>query len=117
MARIFILEPEPELRELLARVVRRLGHEPVTLGERTAGEIAAGDVLILEPGDGPSYEAAADVHRRLPAVPIVCVSVLSEVPGNAEELDPVAHVMKPFRLADLERALRKALERERRGQA
>src|SRR5207247_3484384 len=62
MARMFILEPEPELRELLARVVARLGHEPHEFVEASAAEIRAGDILIVAPGDEPSFEAAADVH-------------------------------------------------------
>ena len=105
MARIFILEPEPELRALLARVVARLGHEPIQHLE------AASDVVIVEPGDEKAYAGALAIHRRLPEVPIVCVSVYSEVPGDAKALDPVAHVLKPFRLAEVERAIETAVER------
>ena len=47
MARIFILEPEPELRELLARVVERLGHEPIQFVESTA-DVRPGDVVMVE---------------------------------------------------------------------
>ena len=110
MARIFILEPEPELRELLARVVARLGHEPVQNVEST-GDVRPGDVVVVEPGDEKAYAAALAIHRERPEVPIVCVSVFSEVPGDARALEPIAHVLKPFRLADVERAIESAVER------
>jgi len=110
VARIFILEPEPELRELLARVVARLGHEPIQHVEATS-DVEVGDVVIVEPGDEKAYAGALAIHRRLPEVPIVCVSVYSEVPGDAKALDPVAHVLKPFRLAEVERAIETAVER------
>ena len=110
MARIFILEPEPELRELLARVVKRLGHEPVQHLE-SAADIHPGDVVVVEPGDERCYAGARAIHERLPEVPIVCVSIYSEVPGDAKALEPVAYVVKPFRLVEVEAAIRTAVER------
>src|SRR5690348_6248016 len=47
MARILIHEPHPDVRVLLAAVVRRAGHDPVGQGELTNDD--APELMILEP--------------------------------------------------------------------
>ena len=102
MARILICEPHPDLRVLLETVVRRAGHEPVGHGELTSDDAPA--VMILEPASADGLAAAARLRRRLEDLPIIRTSI---APPSAEtrSLGPVAHLIKPFRLGDLEAAI------------
>jgi DNA-binding response OmpR family regulator len=106
MARILISEPHPDLRILLEAIVRRAGHEPVGHGELASDE--APELMILEPASADGLAAAARLRRRLEDLPIICASIL---PPNAETqaLGPAAHLLKPFRLVELEAAITAAL--------
>ena len=106
MARILISEPHPDLRVLLEAIVRRAGHEPVGHGELAVDEAPA--VMILEPASAAGLAAAAGLRRRLEDLPIICTSI-SPPSDETRALDPVAHLIKPFRLGDLEAAIVSAL--------
>ena len=106
MARILICEPHPDLRVLLETVVRRAGHEPVGHGELTSDDAPA--VMILEPASADGLAAAAGLRRRLEDLPIICTSI-SPPSDETRSLGPVAHLIKPFRLGDLEAAIVSAL--------
>jgi hypothetical protein len=104
VARVLICEPHPEVRELLSRVVVRLGHEPV-LDE---AELAPVDAIVLEPSHAPSVERAQAFRAMNGHTPIVCASI--ELPdAGSRKLAPIAFLVKPFALPDLEDALRGAL--------
>jgi DNA-binding response OmpR family regulator len=106
MARILIHEPHPDVRVLLAAVVRRAGHDPVGHGELTNGD--APELMILEPASADGLAAAARLRRRLEDLPIICASI--EPPSVATKaLEPVAYLVKPFRLGELEAAIARAL--------
>jgi DNA-binding response OmpR family regulator len=106
MARILIHEPHPDVRVLLAAVVRRAGHDPVGHGELTNGD--APELMILEPASAEGLAAAAGLRRRLEDLPIICASI--EPPSLASRaLEPVAYFVKPFRLGELEAAIARAL--------
>ena len=105
MARILIVEPHPEVRDLLVRIVSRLGHEPVV--HDGAAELDDLDVVLLEPVHWDGIEIARSAQRRSGAR-VVCVSIS---PPSEETLAlGSAYLLKPFSLADLERALLSALE-------
>ena len=106
MAQILISEPNPDLRVLLETVVRRAGHEPVGHGELTNDDTPA--VMIIEPASAEGLAAAAGLRSRLEDLPIIYTSIF---PPTAETraLGPVAHLIKPFRLHDLEDAISLAL--------
>jgi CheY-like chemotaxis protein len=106
MARILISEPHPDLRILLEAIVRRTGHEPVGPGELASDEAPA--VMILEPASAAGLEAAAGLRHRLEDLPIICTSI-SPPSNETRSLGPVAHLIKPFRLGDLEAAIVSAL--------
>jgi DNA-binding response OmpR family regulator len=106
MARILIHEPHPDVRVLLEAVVRRAGHEPVGRGELTSDETP--ELMILEPASADGLAAAAKLRRRLEDLPIICASI--EPPNIATRaLEPVAYLLKPFRLGELESAIADAL--------
>jgi CheY-like chemotaxis protein len=104
VARVLICEPHPEVRELLRRIVVRLGHEPLL--EDAALERV--DAIVLEPAHAPSVERAQAFRGAKGDTPIVCTSI--ELPdAGSRRLNPVAYLVKPFALPDLEHAIHAAL--------
>jgi DNA-binding response OmpR family regulator len=106
VARILISEPVLEIRELLERFVTRLGFEPVLV---PAGDDRVEvDVALLEPAGPGVLELAAALRSRRPDLPLVFASI-SPPTEEARALRPAAYLLKPFHLAELERALSSAL--------
>ena len=104
MARVLICEPHPEVRELLCRIVVRLGHDPVL----EDADLAPVDAILLEPAHAPSVERAQAFRAANGDTPVVCASI--ELPdAGSRRLAPIAFLVKPFALPDLEAALRRAL--------
>ncbi len=102
---MLICEPHPEVRELLRRIVVRLGHEPVLDDD----ELGAVDAIVVEPAHTPCIERAQAFRAVGKNVPIICASI--DVPnGGTRRLEPVAHLVKPFALPDIEAALTRALD-------
>jgi hypothetical protein len=101
---VLICEPHPEVRELLKRIVTRLGHEPV-LDDAALGDVEA---IVVEPAHTPSVERAQAFRAVAGDVPVICASI--DFPnGGTKRLQPVAHLVKPFALPDIEAALTQAL--------
>ena len=107
MARILILEPHPEVRDLLVRVARRLGHEAVSGDEET--DFSAFDACVLE----PAVPGGVDLVNALRAagVAAVCVSILP--PCDLRALEPAAYLQKPFALTELDQVLTDAVSHAR----
>jgi DNA-binding response OmpR family regulator len=106
VATVLIVDPDPATRSLLELLLTRLGHQPI--GPHEWAEGAEPDVLLLEPASKPGLRLARGVRRRFKEMPILCVSI--DGPSReTRELEPVAHVMKPFRRSQLEAALELAL--------
>lgn len=101
MARLLVLEPDPDVRELLLRYVRQLGHVPV---EPNSGEPP--DAILVEPGDMRSAELADALVERHPGLPVVSVSIYPKA-VLITKLKPKAHLTKPVRLPELRAALSK----------
>jgi two-component SAPR family response regulator len=106
VATILIVDPDPATRSLLELLCLRLGHTPIGPREWVDGEEP--NVLLLEPASRPGVRLARGVRRRFPQLPILCVSI-DGPSDDSRGLDPVGHVMKPFRRSQLERALEQAL--------
>lgn len=106
MATILIADPDPATWSLLELLVLRLGHR--SIGQRELADGEQPDLMLLEPSSQLGLRQAQGLRRRLPQLPILCVSI--EPPSKeAIELGVVDHVMKPFRRAQLERAMERAL--------
>jgi CheY-like chemotaxis protein len=103
---ILIVDPDPATRSLLEVVCLRLGHQ--TMGAREWVDGQEPELLLLEPASRPCLRLARGVRRRFPLLPILCVSI-DGPSSDTVQLGPVAHVMKPFRRNQLERALEQAL--------
>jgi DNA-binding response OmpR family regulator len=106
VARVLISEPHPDSRALFELVVRRAGHQPVGLGELADRDPP--ELMILEPASGEALAIAHQLRRRLEDLPIICTSI-QPANGDTAALRPVAYLVKPFRLAELEAALAAAL--------
>jgi len=104
VARIQIVEPNPDLRELLALVVERLGHTPVLTGDRSSSV----DLLVAEPATQGALELALALRAESSSLPIVVVSFLPQ-PTAWTALAPAAYVLKPFTVPQLEAAIADAL--------
>jgi DNA-binding response OmpR family regulator len=103
---VLISEPHPDSRALFELVVRRAGHEPIGPGELTDEELP--ELMILEPASGEGLATARRLRRRLEDLPIICTSIKPAGPA-VEDLSPIAYLVKPFRLAELEAAVAAAL--------
>ncbi|MEI8104833.1 MAG: hypothetical protein WCH31_03190 [Actinomycetes bacterium] len=109
MSRILIVEPHADIRSLLGLVVDRIGHEAVIPGS-THPDVEAIDAAVIEPGDGSAFAIAEALGRQ--GRPVVFVSIFPP-DDRVLALAPVAYLVKPFALCDLERALESALARVR----
>jgi DNA-binding response OmpR family regulator len=103
VARILIAEPSPDVRELYAIFVQRLGHEVV---HDLRSEV---DLMILEPAVPENLKRATGLKKRRPHAAFVCTSI--EPPsGHVASLAPTAYLVKPFPLVELADAVDAALE-------
>ena len=109
--KVLVCEPHLEVRALLGHVVERLGHEAVFATGRR-GELVLDeeiDVVLLEPADRSALVAVERLRHRREELPIVCASIYPES-EQVNRLRPLAYLLKPFGLAELERALCAAAE-------
>jgi len=102
---VLVLEPDPEVRELVSLVARRLGLEVVHEVPTPAVRL---DVLVLEPESFRSFLAAQVLRERFPELPIIVASIAPPSSKTAE-LRPLAYLQKPFILGELQHALARAV--------
>ncbi len=106
VATLLIADPDPAVTSLLELLLLRLGHRPIREDDLERGEEP--DLVLVEPSSRTSLALARRLKEGRPQLPILCVSV--EAPGDASlALAPAGYLMKPFRRADLERAVETAL--------
>lgn len=107
MARILVAEKHPAVRRLLALRLEQLGHEPVAWDGGHA-EVETIDAVLVEPADPETLAFVRALRRDEPDLPIVVSSVRGRTLETAW-LRPVAHLVKPYGIGRLERALDDAL--------
>jgi CheY-like chemotaxis protein len=112
MARFLIIEPHADIRRLYAAVVRGLGHEPVFFGDDSMDDEP--HVILVEPADPVSFEAAKRLRRMYPDVPIVCASIYERTLTDVGVLEAVTYLVKPFILGELTDAFELALSQSQR---
>jgi hypothetical protein len=101
---VLICEPHPEVRELLTRIVSRMGHEPVL----DDADVCGVEAILLEPAHAPSVERAQAFRAASDRAPLICASI--DLPNGAtRRLEPVAYLVKPFGLPEIQAALTQAL--------
>jgi len=109
--KILVFEPHAEVRALLGHVVERIGHEPLYPAGRRGPVVPDDgiDVLLLEPADPAALAAAARMRALNEELPIVCASIDPDS-AKVESLRPLAYLLKPFGLEELEHALCAAVD-------
>lgn len=115
-SRIVVIDDEPEVCELIGKVLIRAGHEVLVAGTGEAGlsllETNQTHCLVVDkllPQMG-GLEVIAAVRRRWPSIAIVLVTAHPE-PFNLEAERPEVVLAKPFKnLAAVEDAVREAME-------
>jgi DNA-binding response OmpR family regulator len=108
MSKILIIEPSGDLRNLVALIVTRLGHTALTSNGRDGQSEVEPDAVLVEPFSDSALKMVQGLRATMPLLPIVCVS--HHPPGpTTEALEPVAHVLKPFRIAEIEAAVAAAV--------
>jgi CheY-like chemotaxis protein len=106
MAHFLIIEPDEDIRRLYAAVVRRLGHEAEFFNGSSAAEP---HVVLVEPADPESLDAALRLQRDRPRLPVVCASLHKAARDMGHVLQATTHLLKPFSLVELTDALQLAL--------
>jgi len=102
--RVLVCDPHPEVRGLLLRVAERLGYDAVAVHSSELERAPAADVLVLDPTDDEVLAFGRALRERDPSLAVVVVCSLPPV-AAVSALEPVAVLLKPFPLAELERAL------------
>jgi CheY-like chemotaxis protein len=112
---VLAVEDNERLRRLVIRQLRGLGYDPIEAGsatealailERQRIDLLFSDVVMPGPLDG--IELAQQVRERWPTVKVV---LTSGFPGtNLDGQQAVRILTKPYRSAELEAALREALD-------
>ena len=105
---MLVLEPDDEVRELLRRVLVRLGHEALAPATVPTGKLPDLNAVFLEPAWRPALELAQALKAKNARLPVVFESI-ELGSGREADLNPVRYLVKPFALADLEEAIAAAL--------
>jgi CheY-like chemotaxis protein len=119
--RILLVEDQPEVRKLAVRLLRDLGYEPTAVegAEAALALVQRGDSFdllftdIVMPGLMNGTELAHAVRQRVPELPVLFTSGFSDPPpsqGAGEAALSASLIGKPYRKADLARAVRAALD-------
>ncbi|HEY5288264.1 MAG TPA: hypothetical protein VIJ50_14295 [Solirubrobacteraceae bacterium] len=115
MVRILISEPHDDVRQLLLRMVSRLGYEPVLMTVPAPEQLTSVDVLLVEPAAPIGAVMAQAASIAVPSLPLICASVSappSELTALGVEFD--ASLVKPFTIQQLSEAIERALRSRRR---
>ena len=114
MARILVIDDEPQVRRLIRQMLSRAGHEVAEAADGAEGlesiRVQAPDVIITDilMPNKEGIETIREVRREVPTLPILVIS------GNAgstlymemaKMLGAHASLAKPFRSAELLRAV------------
>lgn len=120
--RLLIVEDDPEMRELLRKVLEKEGFR-VSVAENgnqaldvlAAGDFAQVDLVVtdlLMPRDG-GLELLETVHRARPSLPVIIVTAFGDWSSysRALELGAADFISKPLKMAELTSAVQTALAR------
>lgn len=119
MARVLIVEDDPDIASLLRRGLGAAGYEadwaasaPAALARVEAGGVDAAIVDMMLGGDSGA-EMVAEMRRRGHRMPALILSALARVEDRAEGLDAGAqdYIVKPFQLSELVARLEVQLRR------
>ena len=109
LPRVLVVEDEPAVRDLLARMLEALGFavDAAPTGWqgllRLQAEPDAFRVVVLDLGlpDGPGTRLLDTLHARWPGLPVLVLTGRAERPAGAD-----AFLQKPFDLSELAASVR-----------
>ena len=115
--RLLIVEDDPEMRDLLRKVLEKEGyrvsvsgdgHQALLAFDRETFDLVVTDMLM--PCDG-GLELLAAVHRTHPSLPVIIVTAFGDWHSysRALELGAAAFISKPLRMTELIAAVHAAL--------
>ena len=113
--RILLVEDNPEVAEVVARMLEELGHEVRQVGNGAAAlrALESGDAPdlifsdIVMAGDPDGLGMARQARKAFPDVPILLATGYSEAAARIGDEFPI--LRKPYKLADLNRAIAERL--------
>jgi len=112
--RVLIVDDNEEVRDLLARTLRRDGHETFTAAtaKDAAAKLEAGlvDVVVLDVAlpDGSGIDVCRDLRRAGISTPVLLLTAHAAVPERVAGLDAGADdfLGKPFAISELRARVR-----------
>lgn len=117
--RILLVEDNPDVADVAARMLEELGHEVVAASGGLPGlrklesegpfDLVLSDIVMAGELDG--LEMARTIRVRSPATPVLLATGYSEAAARIGAEFPI--LRKPYRLADLNRSIAKLLARPR----
>jgi len=115
--RILLVEDNPEVADVAARMVEELGHEVVATSNGLAGlraldgegpfDLVMSDIVMAGEVDG--LDMARTIRKRAPETPVLLATGYSEAAARIGDEFPI--LRKPYKLADLNRAITGLLSR------
>jgi len=118
MARILIIDDDPDMRSLLEHTLKSSGHEIEMAADGKEGlmlyDAKRPDIVITDlymPTKG-GLETIIELRRRSPQVPIIALSgtgAAEKMLAIAQKFGAFAIIHKPFTAEELERVVRKAI--------
>jgi len=124
-AHLLIVEDDPEMRDLLRKVLEKEGFEVTVAGDGREGSALLSrhpfDLVVtdmLMPDDG-GLELLQVIRRTHPVLPVIIITAFGDwgTYSRALELGAAAFISKPLKMAELITAIHTALAGRGAGQA
>lgn len=117
MALVLVVDDEPDVRQLLGRVIRRAGHEVMEAESADAAlaamEVQPADVVFSDiqmPGHDGRW-LTKQLRKRYPRSAVVLATSVTDLePAMTLQFGVLSYLVKPFELDDVGRALKMAVE-------
>jgi CheY-like chemotaxis protein len=106
--RVLIVQPNDDVRELIAEHCRRIGVEPLVASGKCHGELADIDAIVADPASPAAQRLLATLDRERRTPPIVFASIYPPA-GRLVDSPAVAYLVLPCPWERFERALATAL--------
>ena len=119
MARIFIIDDEPAMVEVIATICQDMGHQvnPFNSAERaiaalaeTEPQVVIADIKMEKLGGFDVLRACRELSAPLPAVIMITGYASVETAVEAMKLGAYDYVTKPFKVDDLQMTIQRALD-------
>jgi CheY-like chemotaxis protein len=117
--RVLVVEDDRDVRELVVEVLEGLGYTAISAesGPRALSLLDGGVTVdlvlsdVLMPDGMSGFQLAHEIRRRLPRLPIVLTSGITEMSSAAVDvMQDLPILRKPYRCDDLSRAIEDALD-------